>query len=115
MLIAASALASTLATPAAAQPIEEPKTYAGDFWTRPRLTGDWGGLRDQLAARGIRLDVDLMATPQGVASGGQDTGVEVLGNAEYTLNVDTDKAGLWPGGFLRVVGNTGFGADVVTD
>jgi len=39
----------------------------------------------------------------------------VLGNAEYTLNVDTGKAGLWPGGFLRVVGNTGFGASVVKD
>jgi porin len=115
IVIVASALASTLAAPAAAQPIEEPKTYAGDLWSRPRLTGDWAGYRDQLAARGIRLDVDLLATPQGVASGGQDTGAEVLGNTEYTLNVDTGKAGLWPGGFLRVVANTGFGASVVKD
>lgn len=115
IIIVASALASTLAAPAAAQPVEEPKTYAGDFWSRPRLTGDWAGFRDQLAARGIRLDVDVFATPQGVASGGQDTGDEVLGNTEYTLNVDTDKAGLWPGGFLRVIANTGFGASVVKD
>jgi len=115
MLIVVAALANTLAAPVSAQPIEDPKTYAGDFWTRPRLTGDWGGFRDQLAARGIRLDVDVMSTPQGVASGGQDTGAEVLGNAEYTLNVDTGKVGLWPGGFLKVLGNTGFGANVVKD
>jgi porin len=62
IIMAAIALASTLATPAAAQPIEQPKTYAGDLWSRPRLTGDWGGFRDELAMRGIRLDVDLLLT-----------------------------------------------------
>lgn len=113
IIIAAVALAGTLAAPVSAQPIEEPKTYAGDFWSQPRLTGDWGGFRDELATRGIRLDVDLLLTPQGVASGGHDTGAEFWGNAEYTLNVDTGKAGLWPGGFLRVVANSGFGDSVL--
>lgn len=112
-IIAAIALAGTLAASAAAQPIEEPKTYAGDFWSRSRLTGDWGEFRDELATRGIRFDVDLLLTPQGVASGGHDTGAEFWGNAEYTLNVDTGKAGLWPGGFLRVVANSGFGESVL--
>jgi hypothetical protein len=50
-----------------------------------------------------------------VASGGRDTGIEFWGNAEYTLNVDTGKAGLWPGGFLRVIANSGFGESVLTD
>jgi porin len=113
--IAAVVLACTLADPAAAQPIEEPTTYVGDFWSRPRLTGDWGGFRDELARRGIRLDVDLLLTPQGVASGGRDTGAEFWGNAEYTLNLDTGKAGLWPGGFLRVIANSGFGESVLQD
>ena len=36
------------------------------------------------------LDADLLLTPQGVISGGQETGGEFWGNAEYTLNVDTD-------------------------
>lgn len=113
IIIAAVALAGTLATPAAAQPIEEPKTYAGDVRSRPRVTGDWGGFRDELATRGIRFDVDLLVTPQGVGSGGRDTGAEFWGNAEYTLNVDTGKAGLWPGGFLRVIANSGFGESVL--
>src|SRR5260370_33248350 len=34
------------------------------------------------------------------------------GLAEYTLNVDTQKMGLWPGGFLNVMGMTNFGDDV---
>jgi carbohydrate-selective porin OprB len=77
IIMAAVALASTLAAPAAGQPIEEPKTYAGDFWSRPRLTGDWGGFRDELATRGIRLDVDLLLTPQDVASGGRNNEAKV--------------------------------------
>ena len=24
-----------------AQPVEVPPTYGGDFWSRPRLTGNW--------------------------------------------------------------------------
>ena len=79
IIMAAVALASTLAAPAAGQPIDEPKTYAGDFWSRPRLTGDWGGFRDELATRGVRLDVDLLLTPQAVVSGGQGHRGQVLG------------------------------------
>ena len=41
IIIAVVVFAGTLAAPAAAQPIDEPKTYAGDLWSRPRLTGDW--------------------------------------------------------------------------
>jgi hypothetical protein len=34
--------------------------YSGDVWSRPTLTGDWGGLRNTLAAKGVNLDVDLV-------------------------------------------------------
>jgi porin len=50
----------------------------------------------------VVLDIDLLQLPQGVASGGRDEVAEYWGLAEYTLNVDTQKLGLWPGGFLRV-------------
>ena len=93
---------------------QAPPTYAGDIWSRPRLTGDWGGFRDQLAKKGVVFDADLLLMPQGVLSGGRDTGAGFWGNAEYTLNVDTGKAGLWPGGFLKVAGLTGFGDTVLT-
>ena len=106
-----------LVTPslASAQPVETPDTYGGDLWSRPRLTGDWGGLRDELAKKGIVLDVDMLLTPQGVASGGRDTDAEFWGNADYTLNVDTGKLGLWPGGFFKIHAGSSFGESVFGD
>src|SRR5262245_51676634 len=87
------------APPALSQPIETPATWGGDLASRPRLTGDWAGWRDELAKKGVVFDVDLLLTPQGVVSGGHESDADVWGNVDYTLNVDTGKAGLWPGGF----------------
>ena len=103
------------AGPAAAQPVDAPATYAGDLWTRPRLTGDWFGFREELAKKGVVLNVDMLLTPQGVASGGRDTGVEFWGDAEYNLGVDTGKLGLWPGGFLNVLGISTYGNSIQDD
>lgn len=100
------------AAPANAQPYDVPPTWGGDIWSSPRLTGSWFGLRDELGKKGVVLDVDLLLTPQSVLSGGHDTGSEFWGNAEYTLNVDTGKLGLWPGGFLKLSANSGFGENV---
>ncbi len=99
-------------TAAHAQLLEMPATWGGDLASRPRLSGDWGGTRDQLAKAGIEVDVDLLATPQGVLSGGRDTGGDIWSNLDYTLQVDTGKAGLWPGGLLKVSGDTGLGRNV---
>ena len=96
---------------ASAQPVEVPETWGGDFWSRPRLTGDWDGLRDELGKKGVVLDVDLTMTPQSVVSGGHNTGTNFWGNSDYTLNIDTDKLGLWPGGFFKFSGDSGFGSN----
>jgi porin len=95
-----------------AQPVDIPATWGGDFWSRPRLTGSWGGLRDELGKKGVVLDVDLLQTLQGVAGGGRNDVATYWGTAEYTLNVDTQKLGLWPGGFLRVQGLSSFGQNI---
>lgn len=100
---------------AVAQPVAVPDTWGGDFWSRPRLTGSWGGFRDELGKRGVVFDADLLLTPQGVLDGGHDTGWEFWGTAEYTLNVDTGKAGLWPGGFLKVAAGSSFGESLFRD
>jgi porin len=94
------------------QPVAVPDTWGGDIWSRPRLTGDWGGLRDDLARKGVVFDVDLLTTPQNVLTGGKNDGGDFWGNADYTLNVDTDKLGLWPGGFFKISGDSGFGSNV---
>lgn len=100
---------------ASAQPVDVPPTWGGDFWERPRLTGSWWGLRDDLGKKGVVFDVDALLTPQGVLSGGRDTGWEFWGNADYTLNVDTGKLGLWPGGFFKFSADSSFGDSVLRD
>jgi porin len=101
--------------PARAQPYPVPTTWGGDLLSRPRLSGDWGGFRDELANKGVVLDVDVLVTPMGVLSGGRRTGGETWGNVDYTLNVDTQKLGLWPGGFLMLSADTGFGTNLFSN
>jgi porin len=89
--------------------------YSGDVWSRPGLTGDWGSLRNTLAKRGINLDVDLVHSLQGLNAGGSLRNQDSVqyrygGHAEYLLNVDTGKLGLWPGGFLKIKGESQFGS-----
>src|SRR5262245_44878805 len=97
---------------ASAQPVDVPPTWGGGFWDRPRLTGSWFGLRDELGKKGVVLDVDLLQIPQGVITGGTDEIAKYGGLAEYTLNVDTQKLGLWPGGFFNIKAMTNFGESV---
>src|SRR5262249_56231949 len=70
-----------LAGSAGAQPVEIPDTWGGTLEDRPRLTGSWFGVRDELGKRGVVLDLDLLQTPQGVAGGGREDGVEYGGVA----------------------------------
>ena len=80
------------------------KSFGGPLLERSKLTGDWGGFRDDLANHGLTIDLDGLYTFQGVASGGtghgNSTGNLFFGDVAMTL--DTGKAGLWPGGFLKV-------------
>ncbi len=79
-------------------------TFGGSFMERSKLTGDWGGFRDDLAKHGLTIDLDGLYTFQGVANGGTKLGSST-GNLFWgalALKLDTDKAGLWPGGFLKV-------------
>ena len=100
---------------ASAQPYPVPPTWGGDILSRPRLTGDWGGWRDELAKQGIVFDVDLLLTPQINMSGGRNTGSKFWGNLDYTVNLDTQKLGWWPGGFFKFQGDTGLGSNIFHD
>lgn len=89
--------------------------YAGDLWQRPRLTGDWGGLRTRLANKGIQFEVDTVHIFQHVTDPGKQRTGRYSGSADYTLKFDTGKAGLWPGGFLKIHGESNFGNSVNGD
>jgi len=83
---------------------ESPSTtpYSGDLWTRSTLTGDWGGLRNQLAEKGVTLDVSLTQSGQGVVNGGKSGAWQYGGRGDIILNLDSQKLGLWPGAFLNL-------------
>ena len=112
MVLLGSALLAAVPSLSVAQPYDVPPTWGGDFWDRPRLTGSWWGLRDELGKKGVVFDADILLSPQGVMSGGKDTGWNFWGNADYTLNIDTGKLGLWPGGFFKFYGDSSFGESV---
>jgi porin len=80
-----------------------PTPYSGDLWTRSALTGDWGGVRNQLVEKGVTFDVRFTQAAQGIVHGGKDTGWQYGGGrGDIIFNLDTQKIGLWPGGFLNV-------------
>ena len=79
-----------------------PGTDSGDFPRRTQLTGDWGGLRTDLARHGFFLDLYSTSAYQNVASGGLKTGSAFIQNTQLSINVDTGRAGLWPAGVLHI-------------
>lgn len=88
--------------------------YSGDLATRPALTGDWGGIRNDLAEKGISFRVETLQFMQGNAHGGKDTSnaFRHSGSADYILELDTHRMGLWPGGYLKLRGETIFGQSI---
>src|SRR5215470_17636351 len=75
--------------------------YSGDIWSRSTLTGDWWGIRNQLAEKGITFDVDITQVGQGVVDGGINGAWQYGGRGDTVMNVDSGKLGLWPGGFFN--------------
>ncbi len=119
------ALLSLLALTDAAQGAEIAGgvTFSGDLFSRSKLIGDWGGIRNDMAEKGVTLDLNATHVTQHVASGGYDGTLlsrfpgnrisqrfpdlsETTSDAMFNmlLKIDTVKAGLWPGGFLTVRG-----------
>jgi len=98
----ACALMVTIASGAFAEEKDAAKSYSGDFWSRSTLTGDWGGTRNEWAAKGITFDINLTQTGMSNISGGKNQGWEYAGRGDMVMNLDTGKMGLWPGGFFTV-------------
>jgi porin len=90
-----------------------PATLFGGPWdTRPKLTGDWYGVRPDLASKGIAFDGNVTQFYQGITSGGAKQEFRYGGHADYYMNVDGQKAGLWQGLFLTLHAETVFGQSV---
>ena len=79
-----------------------PGTDSREFRHRTQLSGDWGGLRTDLARRGFFFDLYSTSAYQDVASGGLKTGSSFIQNTQLSINMDSGRAGLWPGGVLHI-------------
>jgi porin len=79
-----------------------PGTDSRDFRYRTQLSGDWGGMRTDLARHGFFFDLYSTSAYQDVTSGGLKTGSAFIQNTQLSMNVDTGRAGLWPGGVVHV-------------
>jgi porin len=99
------------AEPAPAPP-PPPSPYAGSLLERSKLSGDWCGLRDDLAAHGFTFDISSREFYQGVSSGGTRDTFLFGGRADVYLNIDGEKAGLWKGLFITLHDETLYGASV---
>jgi porin len=85
--------------------------YSGGILERKYLTGTWDGSREWLADRGIQFKFSALEIVQGVWSGGADRNGdgEGSGSADYRILLDTNKMGLWPGGFIEIHGESYWG------
>jgi porin len=95
-------LGISLSARVAAQDTSPKDPYAGDLWSRSTLTGDWGGYRNEWAQKGITFDLSITQVGQGVVNGGKSGAWQYGGRSDIIMNLDTQKLGLWPGGFLNM-------------
>lgn len=80
-----------------------------------RLTGDWCGERTKLAEKGIKFDIDMVQSYQGVLDGGLRHQWKYGGSMDYRMKLDFEKMGLWPGGFVDIFAETQFGEFINRD
>ena len=90
----------------------QPPPFGGPWDSRLKLTGDWYGAREQLRDHGLTFDISATTYYQGITGGGLEEGFEFGGRNDYWLNVDGQKAGLWPGFFVTLHGETVYGDSV---
>jgi len=84
-------------------------TDVSDFWHRTQLSGDWGGVRTNLVRHGFFLDLYSVSAYQDTTAGGLKTGNTFIQNAQLSINVDTGRAGLWPGGLVHITLQSRYG------
>ena len=95
-------LGISLGAPLGAEEAPSANPYSGDIWTRSTLSGDWWGVRNDLAAKGVTLDMNITQIGQGVVNGGKSGQWQYGGRGDIILNLDSQKLGLWPGAFLNL-------------
>jgi len=102
IVTAAFLLGISLSARVGAQDTSPKDPYSGDLLSRSTLTGDWGGFRNEWAQKGITFDLNITQIGQGVVNGGKSGAWQYGGRGDLVINVDSQKLGLWPGGFFNL-------------
>ena len=93
---------------ARAEPGAPAESPASPSWADgDHLTGEWGGVRSDLADRGVTLDA-IYASDMFTARGD----AAALGHLDMALALDSHKLGLWDGGTLYVLGQNNHGRGI---
>jgi porin len=80
------------------------------------LTGDWGGTRSELAARGIAFRGDYVGEAMGVVDGGYgETGARYAQQVRVGMDLDMGKLAGWDGGTLHATLNDRRGRSTSVD
>src|SRR5262249_36259919 len=87
-----------------------PGTVGGNFWHRTQLIGDPNCKRTDLTHRGVFIDLYSTTVYERVTSGGLKTGNSYFQNTQLSLNLDTARAGLWPGGLFHFTVQSRYGS-----
>lgn len=72
------------------------------FWERDTLTGNWGGLRDDLAERGLKFTSTYTGETLGNVSGGLRRRGVAAGLLQLDVDADLEKAMGWKGGLMHI-------------
>ena len=94
--------ALTTHTALAGEGITPTPDYTGSLLDRSTLTGDWNGVRQNLAENGLQADFKVVTTYQNMFDGGIDRDDGFVSTQELRLQLDTGKADLWEGGLIKL-------------
>ncbi len=76
--------------------------FGGDLTERGYLLGDWGGLRTDLANKGIRFRGSLTPVFQSITEGGRDETSAFSQSGDFWSALDLHRMGVIPGGLLTM-------------
>jgi porin len=84
---------------------EQSTSIASNWWGGNAFTGNWGGVRDQTAEKGLSLHVEYTGDVWGNVSGGLNTGSAYLHLFQFGLDWNPEPLiPAWRGGLFRASG-----------
>ncbi|GMV82889.1 MAG: hypothetical protein AMXMBFR7_40730 [Planctomycetota bacterium] len=114
------------AAPPAGTPPQMPDLFGGPIEKRAKLTGNWAGVRNEMAMKGVIAELDLTTVFQHQAFGGaqsqsvlrggpgkQEDDAELMSLGDIFLVFDMNRTGLWKDGIFKFRAQGRFGDSAI--